>query len=78
MSEWKESGIKRRDFRHTHGEPEIPRHRKKAKRKVYCKGEHQWCEWHPYKGYSFADERTCSICNKHEIEWKTRFGRFGA
>ena len=32
MSEWKYSGIKRRDFRNTRGEPEIPRHRKKAKK----------------------------------------------
>ena len=42
MSDWSERGIKRRDFRNTKGDPEVPKHRPKKKGKkpyrVLCTG----------------------------------------
>jgi hypothetical protein len=39
-SEWKQSGIDRRDFRHMKSEPEIPKHKKKSKKVDHSKCEH--------------------------------------
>ena len=37
---WRYGGIKRRDFRHAHDEPEVPRHQgKKKNTKKFCKGK---------------------------------------
>lgn len=43
---WKSRGIKRRDFRHTYGEPETPAHRKDKKkpRPKKDKHKHVWVE----------------------------------
>lgn len=43
---WQASSIQRRDFRHTYGEPEVPKHRK-SKKKSKPKGngcKHVWVE----------------------------------
>jgi hypothetical protein len=37
---WKASSLKRRDFRHTHDGPEVPKHgNKKKNTKKWCKGK---------------------------------------
>jgi hypothetical protein len=68
-SSWKASGIKRRDFRHTHGGPNTPKGRGKRKNtKQWCKGkvgtphilQHQQ---HPkYPKWSHVD--LCVECGK--------------
>jgi hypothetical protein len=68
MSDWKEESIKRRDFRHVHGEPEVPRSRAKKDTKRWCKGkigrEHKpSCV---ARKYFYVLE--CSVCGKH-IDW---------
>lgn len=44
-SDWNQSSIDRRDFRHTHGDPEVPRHRKKSKKVNRAHCEHAFTEW---------------------------------
>ena len=42
MSDWKESSLKRRDFRSAKEDPEIPRHKKKARGKNTYKITCNW------------------------------------
>lgn len=55
---WKARGVIYRDFRHTHGDPEIDRTKKKSKKKRPPKNRHKhvWVkvnrkEWSKYAGY---------------------------
>lgn len=62
---WKASGLLRRDFRHTHNGPEVPRHRRrrsKAERKL-CRGKYP----HDFAlvERSRAWVETCKLCGKH-------------
>ena len=56
---WKAGGILRRDFRHTHGEPEVERHRrKKAKPRRRIDHQHVYVDVtgtleEPYWGWLF-------------------------
>lgn len=70
---WNASGVKRRDFRHDHSSPEIPRHKgKKKNTKKWCKGKigvrHKFSR--EQKSFKFASiswswiEKTCTVCGK--------------
>lgn len=45
MSEWKQQSTERRDFRHMHDEPEVPRWRKKRKHVDKARCKHEYSEW---------------------------------
>jgi hypothetical protein len=71
---WRAGGILRRDFRHTHGEPEVPQYKGKPKNgKRWCRGkvgrEHQpmWTEW---DRWNFRHE-VCAACGKRlTYQWR--------
>jgi hypothetical protein len=44
-SDWKQDSIDRRDFRHVHGDPEVPKWRKKSKKVNRAHCEHTFTEW---------------------------------
>jgi hypothetical protein len=76
MSEWKESGIKRRDFRSIRNGPETPPHRSKKNTAKWCRGkvgkEHDWHEVIWYPSYLWHDrapryvQDVCSLCGKRK------------
>lgn len=39
MSDWKQGAAKRRDERHTHGDPQAGKHRSKKDRRRWCGGK---------------------------------------
>lgn len=68
-SSWKASGIKRRDFRHTHDGPEVPRHQGKKNRRKWCRGkvgrEHQLVR---VRASRWIDNDVCTECGK-QVNW---------
>lgn len=63
---WRASAIKRRDFRHTKGDPEISHHTKKARAKVRKPknrhkhiwvevGHREWTAYHDHRWYRYYD-----------------------
>lgn len=78
---WAYRGVKRRDFRHAHDEPEVPRHKgSKKNTKKWCKGknsiEHTSIlrkkTWRNSKGEERVLYRynECEKCGKHlSYEW---------
>lgn len=77
---WRYGGIKRRDFRSGHDEPEVPRHKgAKKNTKKWCKGkegvEHipvGKTKWYGDRfGYSYNE---CEKCGKRlSYEWNRLF-----
>ena len=84
MSEWKEDGIRRRDFRATHNGPEVGRNRSKIRRKntkQWCRGkvgkEHVLYTYTVVMPYHFGGKRVrrgqCKVCGKRlGIRYKRR------
>lgn len=77
-SDWKQSGIDKRDFRHTHNGPEIPKHRKKGGKSKVCKknketGEHVFGpdKRKSYSGITFGGTKyewlACKFCGKSDL-----------
>lgn len=70
---WRASGILRRDFRHTHGEPEVPRHRRHRSR-----NSRKWCRRkvgrahgplvHVTRNGGRSAVDVCSTCGK-QVNW---------
>ena len=74
---WKAGSIINRDARNTHNGPEVPRYRKKAKRRKTCKGgnPHEFTKFlKHYRGWSDAfdgwDVMACAVCGKQK--WVTK------
>jgi hypothetical protein len=70
---WKASGLKRRDFRHTHDGPEVTRHvgKRRKSTKRWCRGvkgrEHQPV----VEQRRWYDLTLCSVCHKHlSYSWR--------
>ena len=77
---WGYSGVKRRDFQHTHDGPEEMPHKKKksnksSRKKARCEHEYEIIEeriWHYRPGYSHKQLIfRCRKCwkKKHELMW---------
>ena len=66
-SEWKQSGLDRRDFRNTKDAPETPRHRKKGGKGKVCKknkgGPHEFTVRDDTNQFYTVDR--CVHCGKH-------------
>lgn len=84
-SSWKARGILRRDFRHTHGEPEIPKTkvRKKNKPRKRIDHKHDWVEATEYYEYRsslgpdyprWSLHFRCTICRAHKWKKNPRYG----
>lgn len=82
---WRYGGIKRRDFRSAHDEPEVPRHKGKKNTKKWCKGK-RGVEHVPvlrektYKSNRDGQIRVmyryneCEKCGKHlSYQWDKKF-----
>jgi hypothetical protein len=73
-SDWKQSSLDRRDFRHTHDAPEIPPHRRKKKGSDRSKCEHEF-KMTDSKRYGIGDREwgydnyLCSKCGKRRVHW---------
>jgi hypothetical protein len=73
---WKAGGIIRRDFRHTHDGPEVPRHRRRR-----TKAERRGCHGKAGRAHttvlverSYCSVAVCSRCGKNvEYTWKRWF-----
>lgn len=68
-SEWKEGANKRRDFRHSKSDPEVPKYKNKKDTKRWCKGkvgvEHDLVRV-PWKGApTVAQVDECTKCGKN-------------
>lgn len=55
QSDWKQSSLDRRDFRHTHGDPEIARHRKKPVKAKVTRCKHEYLELEAEFGPWYTD-----------------------
>jgi hypothetical protein len=83
---WHADGVRRRDYRHDYGTPEVPKgHPKRRQKKPRPpKHKHVWVEQAPYDYSYYSDQPKdrphyytrfmCTVCGKYESKVNPRYG----